>query len=165
MLVFRPLADKIVIERLVGAGTVKIVGIDHGEGTFDRTGAAGHGMPCAPGLDAPLGNGAALRKLLQLLKDVFHVKVFLHPPSDGVFEVLLNLVLDHEGDLAEACAVGVEERKVNDGVAVLVHGLDLLESAEAAAHTGGQNDKSRFLHVSILCFPFLSFYSFIASRQ
>ena len=155
VLVLRPLADKIVIERLVGAGAVKIVGVDHGKGAIDHAGAAGHGMPCAPGLDAPLGNGAALRQLLQLLEDVFYVKILLHPAADGVLEILLDLMLDHEGDLAESGAVGVEERKVDDGVSVLVHGLDLLESAKAAAHTGGQNDKGRFLHVSILCFLFL----------
>ena len=69
-------------------------------------------------------------------------------------------MLDDEGHLAEARPVGIVEGKVDDGVAEIVHGGDLLEPAEAAAHAGRQNDKSRFLHDAS------SFaYAFIAARQ
>ena len=101
-------------------------------------------MPGAPGLDALLGNGAALRQTVELLEDVAHIEVFLHAPADGGLEVLLDLMLDDEDDAPKACAVGVEERKVDDRVAVIVHGLDLLEPAETAADAGGENDESGF---------------------
>ena len=55
-------------------------------------------------------------------------------------------MLDDEGHLAEACPVGVVQGKVDDGVTEGVHGGDLLESAEAAAHAGSQDHKRRFFH-------------------
>ena len=109
-------------------------------------------MAGAPWLDAPLGDGAALRQPVKLLKDVGNVEILFHPPADGVFKVLFDLVLDYESDLAKTGAIGVVKGKVDDGVSAPVHSLDLLQPAEAAAHPGGQDDKGRFLHVLILFF-------------
>ena len=55
-------------------------------------------------------------------------------------------MLDNKNDFAEACPVSIVQGKINDGVAMLVHGGDLLKAAETAAHAGGQNDKSGFFH-------------------
>ena len=103
-------------------------------------------MAGAPGLDPPLRHRIALRQHLQLLVDVLHLEILLHSLADKVFEVLLNFMLDDKGHLPKPCPVSVVQGEVNDGVAVIVHCGDLLESAETAAHTRRQNNESGFLH-------------------
>ena len=108
-------------------------------------------MSRAPRLYAPLGDTVALRQQVELLVDVFHVEVFLHAPTDRGLEVLFDLVLDDERDLAEPRAVRVVQRKVNDKVPFPVYRRHLLEPAEAAAHARGKDDKSRLSHNEYLC--------------
>ena len=62
-------------------------------------------------------------------------------------------MLDDKYCFAEACPVGVIERKINNGMAVVVNGHDLLQPAKAATHSGSQNYKGRLFHVRspLLC--------------
>ena len=108
-------------------------------------------MSRAPRLHAPLGDTVAFRQQVELLVDVFHVEVFLHAPTDRGLEVLFDLMLDDERDLAEPRAVSVIQRKINDCVAKIIHRHDLLQTAEAAAHARGKDDKSRLSHNKYLC--------------
>jgi len=49
-------------------------------------------------------------------------------------------VPDHEHELAEAGAHGVEDGIINDGFALGADGVDLLETAVTAAHAGSENE-------------------------
>ena len=146
VLIRGPVGGEKVIQRPVGARAVKVVGIDDGEGPVHDAAAAEHRVPRAPGLDAPLRQGIALRQPVRALVDVLHVKVFLRAATHGSLEIRLDLLFNNESDAAEARAVSVVEGKVDDRVSEIVDGHDLLETAEAAAHPGSQNHKCRFPH-------------------
>ena len=68
----------------------------------------------------------------------------LHAAADRLVEDLLVFALDNEHHLAEARAVRVAERKVDDKMPLRVDGRHLLQSAEAAAHPSGHDDQRRF---------------------
>ena len=101
-------------------------------------------MRGAPRLDAPFGDAVSLGQAVELLVDILHVENLLHALANAGLEIVLDLMLDDEAHLAETGTVCVEHRVVDDGVTHLVHGGYLLESAEAAAHSGGEDHKCRF---------------------
>ncbi len=111
-------------------------------------------MAGAPGLFPSGGHGEAGRQAVKLLKDVFDVEMRLGAPSDGLAEIVLDGAFDDEGDSLEPGAARVEERVVDDGVALAVDGGELLERAEAAAHPGGHNDKRGRGHEKIPPSPY-----------
>ena len=103
-------------------------------------------MGSAEGLHAALGNGVALGQLGQFLIGVLYVDDLGETLTDGGLEGLLNLVLDDEDHRLKAGALGVINGIVDDQLAVVAYRVKLLQSAVAAAHTGGHNDQNRFLH-------------------
>ena len=70
--------------------------------------------------------------------------------ADDGAEIRLAFLFDDEHDLAEARLISVVQREVHDDLAVVTHGRDLLEPAEAAAHTGGHDNKRRVFHRGFL---------------
>ena len=105
-------------------------------------------MAGAPGLGPPLGDGVALRELVQLLEGVADLHGgLLQPGTDGFHKVLLNGFFDDDHGFFEACLPGIEEGVVQDGLPLGPHRVDLLQPAVAAAHTGGHDHKNRFLHI------------------
>ena len=106
-------------------------------------------MAGAPGLHAVSGDGIALRQLVDGLVDEGDVEVLLHAVDDGLTEALLQLGLDDEHQIPEACAVGIQQGEIDDDVTLIVHGSDLLQTAEAAAHAGSHDNQNRFLHNSL----------------
>ena len=146
MLVVGSVSGKEIIQLLVGAAAVIVIGVNNGERPINHVLAAKHRMAGTPGLDPPLRHHIALRQHLQLLIDVLYIEILLHPLTDEVLEVFLNFMLDDKGYLPKPCPVSVVQGKVNDGVAVVVHRGDLLQAAKAAAHTRRQNNESGFLH-------------------
>ena len=57
-------------------------------------------------------------------------------------------MLDYEYHRFKSCAAGIIHGVVNDQLAVAAHGVDLLQTAVATAHTGSHDDQIRFfLHV------------------
>ena len=133
-----------IVERGERAGAVEIVRVYNCERPFDRTRTAEHGVSGAPRLDAPFGDTVSLRQAVKLLIDVLHVENLLHALADAGLEIGIDLVLDDEAHLAETGAVRIKHRVVDDGVTHLVHCGYLLEAAEAAAHSGGEDNKCRF---------------------
>ena len=97
-------------------------------------------MAGAPGLGTPLRHGVALRQLVRSLIDVGDVEISLHPVADGLAESLVQLRLDDEHNIPEACPPGIKQGKVDNDVALIIHRRDLLEPAEPAPHTGGHDD-------------------------
>jgi len=53
-------------------------------------------------------------------------------------------VLDDKDDGLEPGAAGIVQAVVEDGLAGRADGVDLFESAVAAAHTGGHDNENRF---------------------
>ena len=133
------------INFLIRAPAIKIIGVDDGKRTFHHTPAAGHRVRRAPWLFASLGNREPLRQTVQLLIDIVDVEPFFHARADRLAEHLLDFALDDEGYAAEARLIRIIERKIDDEVPFFVYRRHLLESAEAAAHSGGHDDKRRFV--------------------
>ena len=63
---------------------------------------------------------------------------------DGLLHIGLEGLADDIDDLAEAGFHGVVDGIVDDGFSVGAEAVHLLESAVAAAHAGGQDEKGRF---------------------
>ena len=109
------------------------------------------GVGGAPGLYALGVQGEPGRNLVQLLGDEaeleglsvdgFHAGV---AGLDVLFHVGLEVFPDDVDDLAETGFHGVVDGIVDDGLSVGAEAVHLLESAVAAAHAGGQDEKGRF---------------------
>lgn len=69
-------------------------------------------MSRAPGLFPSLGDRVALWQFVELLIDIFYVKILFHAKTDGSLEALLNLALYNKRDLAKACTVSIKKRKI-----------------------------------------------------
>ena len=103
-------------------------------------------MGRAPRLRAARRHGIARRKRVELLIGIAHVERRGHGRADALTKLLGRILLDDEHDLAEARAVSVKERIVQQKMAVLVHGRRLLRASEAAAHAGGHDDQTGLIH-------------------
>ena len=139
-------AGEIIVYGTKGLRAVVIVGIDDGKGAVHQAPGGQHGMAGAPGFYTAGGNGVALRQVAQLLIRVLYVDDPGQTRSDGGSEVILEFALDDEDYPLETGAQGVVDGIVDDQLAVVSHGVDLLEAAVPAAHTGGHNDQNRFGH-------------------
>ena len=107
-------------------------------------------MAGAPRLCAPLRNFYALWQAVKILIDVGHMEILLHAVADAFAELRFHLALDDEHHVAEARAPCVKKGKINDDMSFRIDRLDLLQTAEAAAHARGQYDKRYFLHTRLL---------------
>ena len=136
-----PRLDEIGGEFREGVAAVEVVGIDHGEGLVDRLLGGEHGVGGAPRFHAALGNVEAGGQVVERLEGVFDRDMFVEAAADLRLEFLLEVAADDEDDLAEAGALGVEHRVVEHRLAVRAHGIDLFESAVAAAHAGGEDEE------------------------
>ena len=96
-----------------------------------------HGLVRPAGTVKPGGN------LVQFLKNVFHRDALFKARADDLLERLLDLLADHEHQLAESRAHGVVDRVIDDGFAARAHRINLLQAAVAAAHAGSQNEQRR----------------------
>ena len=137
---------QVVVDELEALRAVVVVGVDDRKRRV-ADGLLGHenGMGGAPGLDAALRHGKALGQLFQLLVGVADLEPGAHGTgTDGLFKRLLDLVLDDKDDGLEPGAAGIVQAVVEDGLAGRADGVDLFESAVAAAHTGGHDNEDRF---------------------
>ena len=96
-------------------------------------------MAGAPGLGPPLGDSVSLRQFVQFLINVFHRDFLRGPVADGLLEIRLDGPLDDKHDFAETLPDGVVDGIVDDHLPGGAHRSELLESSEAAAHTGGHD--------------------------
>ena len=135
---------KVIPYDLVGFRAVEVVGVHHGKGLFDDVAGGQDRVAGAPGFLAAFGNLKSRRDVVEILEGVFHrqnMRVFV---ADFDAEFFLEVMSDHEDDLAEIGSDGVENGIVHDDFAGGAHRIDLLETAVTAAHAGRQNKKSRF---------------------
>ncbi|MPM84040.1 hypothetical protein SDC9_131111 [bioreactor metagenome] len=101
----------------------------------------------SPGLYAVFRHGKARGQHgVRLLKNIAHLHVLFCAAADDIVEILFDSSVDDEDNLLKACLHRVVERIVHDDLAVASDGVYLLEPAITAAHAGGHDNKSRFLH-------------------
>ena len=99
-----------------------------------------NGVARAPRLLAAFRHRKALRQVIQLLENIFDLHVLRYAVADNLFKVLKKLLLDDEDYLGKARLRGIKNRKIHDNLAVFANGIDLLQAAVTAAHTGRHND-------------------------
>ncbi|MPM62897.1 hypothetical protein SDC9_109775 [bioreactor metagenome] len=140
-------ALEIVVQNGEGALAVVIVRVDGGKRFMYNVLAAEDGVRRAPGLDAVFRHGEpGGEHRFRLLKDIVHFQMLFGSAADDLVKVVLDLAVDDEYDLLKPRLHCVEERIVHDDFAVAADRVDLLESAVTAAHTGGHDNESGFLH-------------------
>ena len=132
--------------------TEKVIRADDAESTFDMVAGGINSVTGTPGLGAPFGRSETLRQVIHLLIGVIHLDFALEAAADDLFEGLFQLLFNDKYHLAEAGQNGIMYRIINNDLAVGAQRVDLLQTAVAAAHTGGQNQKSRLFHTCFLRF-------------
>ena len=103
-------------------------------------------MSGAPGLYAAFGNGVALGQVVKLLIGVLYIDDLLHAAADGLLECILDLMLDDKNHGIKAGTLGIINGIVDYKLAMIAHGIDLLETAVTAAHARCHDHKYRFIH-------------------
>ena len=142
-----PGAAQVVIDHPEGVLAVVIVGIDDREGrAVDLLLGAQDGVAGAEGLDAALGHGEAVGDLVHLLIGVADLHgAFLQPRTYGLHKVGPDGLLNNNDSGFKAGLMGIIQRVVQNGFSLAAYGVDLLQTAVTAAHTGGHNHQNRFL--------------------
>ena len=84
----------------------------------------------------------AARQVVRILKNVLDLDLLCNPVSDGLAELFQILPLDDKDRLIEARADGVIDRKINDEVSRVGHGIQLLQPAIARTKPCGKNYQS-----------------------
>ncbi len=147
-----------IIDHLKRLLSVVIIRVDDGKGTVHQRQTGQHCMSRSPGLPPAFRHLEALRQIFHLLESIFHFDPLLHAVSDGLFKILLILLLNDKDDLLKPCLHCIIDGKVHDDVSVRIHRINLLQTAVAASHTCCHNDEYWFLHFSFLLkipqFPF-----------
>ena len=112
---------KELVDLLESVCAVVVVSVDNCEGALNGIKAAHKSVCGAPGLSSALGNGITLGKLVELLENVLNVDVLaLEVLIHYLAEVLLDLLLDNEGDVTEAGSDRIVDGIVDDDVTLLV---------------------------------------------
>ena len=96
-------------------------------------------MRCPPGLCPALRHTEALRKPVQFLKHILHIEVLFSIPTDPIFKVFLDLMLDDKDNLCKSCPPCIIQRKIDDLMPFLIHRRDLLQTAKPRSHSSRQN--------------------------
>ena len=105
-----------------------------------------NGVSGAPGLDPSLRHLPPAGEILQPLEGIVHPDLSVKAAADGLVEGLPQLLLDDKDHPVKARQDGVVHRIVHDDLPLGAQGVDLLETAVAAAHPGSQHQKRGFFH-------------------
>ena len=128
---------------------VEIVRVDYSERFIDDSGRRKHRVTGSPRLGASLRNRKSGRQILQLLESISHLEGIFDPLSHRLAEDFVIFFLNNKYDLVEAGPDRVENRKIDNEFAVFGDGVDLLQTAVAAAHSGSHDYKC---HLSFLSY-------------
>ena len=115
-----------------GVGPVKVVGVDHGKRIVpDRFGGAVNGVAGAPWLYAAFRQNKPGGEVVKVLKGVLYADLFLNAVADGFAESRLVFPFDQKHHAVKARANGVVNRKINNEITRVGHGVQLFEPAVA----------------------------------
>ena len=145
--IVRMILLEVVVDLLIDALAVVVVGVDDGEGGVDEVLGGKDGLAGAPGLGPALRQGAGdIRQGLEAVAYLHAVggAHFLDPGADDLPEVLLNVLTDDEQDLIESSLNGVVDGVVHNNMAGSVYTGQLLDAAAVpAADARRHNDQGR----------------------
>ena len=127
---------------------VVVVRVDNCEGAVHLLPGSQHRVAGPPGLHPPLRDPVPGGQVLQLLIGVLYFNDPGEPVADGGPELLRKLPLDDEYHRLKAGAPGVVDGVIYDELAVGPHGINLLQTAVSAPHSGRHDHKHRFFHTS-----------------
>ncbi len=130
---------------------VKIVGIDGCEGLGDGLSRAPDGMRGSPRFRSIGGNRKSVGKKIKLLKDVVDSDVPFVARANLLPELRLDVAPDNEDNPLKSHPQSVGHRVIEESFPRRPHGVHLLQSAVAAAHSGGENKESEFRHAAKSC--------------
>lgn len=133
----------------VAVGTVKIIGVDDGEGTVQQLPGSVDRLPGAPGLGTSRRTDEGGRQVIQTLKRIIHFDPVRITAADRPPELLLNIPANHENHPIEPRPHGVENRIVHDRFPGGSEWIKLLKSAVTASHARGKNNESKFHPVNL----------------
>ena len=136
-----------IIKHLISGFSVVVVSVDYRKGcVIDGILGTQHRMASTPGLRAFSGDRVAGGEIVQLLIGIADLHgAFFQPLTHGGHEVLTDGFLDNDDSGFKACLVSIEQRKVQNCFSLASNGVNLFQTAVAAAHAGGQNDQNGFL--------------------
>ena len=72
---------------------------------------------------------------MEILVGVLHLHDLAHAVAHRLLEVLLDLLLYNEDHLLKSSSLRVVHGEIHDNVSLIVHRVNLLESAVAASHS------------------------------
>jgi len=87
------------------------------------------------------------RQHAKRLNGVDRLHLALDAFADGLAKILFHILAEDDDRPAEAGAPGVVDGVFHYDLTARPHRVDLLEAAVPAAHSGGHDNKRRFLHV------------------
>src|ERR1700749_1959742 len=128
-------------ESAIAVGSIEVVGVDHREGLMNGIGCHQNGVCCAPWLRATRLQNVAGHELSNFLKDILDRDTSFIARSNHFFKRLFDFLADDEYDSVETGTASVINRVVHERLAVWSDGINLLQTAIAAAHARGQNEK------------------------
>src|ERR1700722_1569230 len=126
-------------QRAVGIRAIEVISVDRSEGLVDCVRGQQDGLRGAPRLGAAGGDCEARRNVFERLKNIVNGNAFLKARPDNFSELLLDILANNENELAESRTESVEDGVVDDGFACGSDGVNLLQTAVAAAHSGSKN--------------------------
>ena len=101
----------------------------------------------APRLLPPLGNRKSRRKGVERLMRVFDGDTLADAVADDGAKIRFSSGLTMKTTPPKPARRRVENGKVNDNVAGVIHGRDLLESAKTTAHARRHDDQLGCYHI------------------
>ena len=107
-------------------------------------------MGGAPGLHAALRDLKPFRYLIHLLIHIRHIHISADTVAYVDLEFRLNGLLDDKDNLLKSSLFCIKNGEINDDVAILIHRVNLLQTAVTASHTCCHDYQYRFFsHVFI----------------
>ena len=151
IMIFLPVLSlgKEVIDHPESVFSVIIVGIDDRKGRIaDFLSGAQHTVAGAPGLLPLRRDGIALGEhLVHLLIGIANLHgTFFQAAAHRLHEILPNGFFNDNNGRFKPGLMGIIQGIVQNGFPVGAHRIDLLQSAVAAAHTGGHHHQDRLFH-------------------
>src|SRR5699024_11801500 len=81
-----------------------------------------------------LRNCVSFRKLIKLLKNIFHLDKRLHSAAHHTDKIFLDCMFYNENNFFKSCSLVVIHGKVQKGMFLSVYRIHLLQSAILASH-------------------------------
>lgn len=137
---------KIPVQDGVGIGAIEVVRVNNREGTLDKVTGGQNRLPGPPGFCPALRDRMPGGQVIQFLKGVINGDASFVSFTDRLAKGSFKIATDHKDNLPETGLHGIVDRIIQKRFAVGTHGIQLFETAIAAAHAGGKHEEGGCLH-------------------